>query len=61
MKAQKRGPKGRGEDPRVKQLVRENARLQRQLRQAVTIIEIQKKVAGILGIPLNAPELDEND
>ena len=61
MKAQKRGPRGRGEDPRVKQLVRENARLQRQLRQAVTIIEIQKKVAGILGIPLNAPELDEND
>jgi transposase len=61
MRARKRGPKGRAEDPRVKQLVRENARLQRQLKQAVTIIEIQKKVAGILGIPLNAPELDEND
>jgi transposase len=61
MRARKRGPKARSEDPRVKQLVRENARLQRQLKQAVTIIEIQKKVAGILGIPLNAPELDEND
>ena len=61
MRERKRGPKGRAEDPRVKQLVRENARLQRQLKQAVTIIEIQKKVAGILGIPLNAPELDEND
>jgi len=61
MRARKRGPKGRAEDPRVKQLVRENARLQRQLKQAVTIIEIQKKVAGILGIPLNAPELDESD
>ncbi len=61
MRARKRGPKGRAEDPRVKQLVRENARLQRQLKQAVTIIEIQKKVAGILGIPLNAPDLDEND
>jgi len=61
MRARKRGPKGRGEDPRLKQLVRENARLQRQLKQAVTIIEIQKKVAGILGIPLNAPELDESD
>jgi hypothetical protein len=45
----------------VKQLTRENASLQRQLKQAVTIIEIQKKVAGILGIPLNAPELDESD
>jgi transposase len=61
MRARKRGPKGRDEDPRVKQLTRENARLQRQLKQAVTIIEIQKKVAGILGIPLNAPELDESD
>ena len=49
------------EDPRVKQLARENARLQRKLKQAETIIEIQKKVAGILGIPRNAPELDEND
>lgn len=61
MRSKKRGPKGRDEDPRVKLLVRENARLQRQLKQAVTIIDIQKKVAGILGIPLNAPELDEND
>jgi transposase-like protein len=61
MRARKRGPKGRDEDPRVKQLTRENASLQRQLKQAVTIIEIQKKVAGILGIPLNAPAIDESD
>ena len=61
MRARKRGPKGRAEDPRLKQQQREIARLQRQLKQAVTIIEIQKKVAGILGIPLNAPELDESD
>jgi transposase-like protein len=61
MRAKKRGPRGRVEDPRLKQQERQIARLQRQLKQAVTIIEIQKKVAGILGIPLNAPELDEND
>ena len=61
MRAKKRGPKGREEDPRLKQQAREIARLQRKLKQAETIIEIQKKVAGILGIPLNAPELDEND
>jgi transposase-like protein len=61
MRARKRGPKSRAEDPRLKQQQREIARLQRQLKQAVTIIEIQKKVAGILGIPLNAPELDESD
>jgi transposase len=61
MRTRKRGPKAKEVDPRVKQLERENARLQRRLKQAETIIEIQKKVAGMLGIPLNAPELDEND
>ena len=61
MRARKRGPKAKEVDPRVKQLERENVRLQRRLKQAETIIEIQKKVAGMLGIPLNAPELDEND
>ena len=45
----------------MKQLERENVRLQRRLKQAETIIEIQKKVAEILGIPLNAPDNDEND
>lgn len=61
MRARKRGPKSRAEDPRLKRQEREIARLQRQLKQAETIIDIQKKVAGILGIPLNAPELDESD
>jgi transposase len=61
MRAKKRGPKAKVQDPRVKQLEKENARLQRQLKQAETIIDIQKKVASILGIPLNAPELDENE
>lgn len=61
MRASKRGPKPKEVDPRVKQLERENVRLQRRVKQAETIIEIQKKVAGMLGIPLNAPELDEND
>ena len=35
--------------------------LRRQLEQAETIIEIQKKVAGILGIPLRTSKLDEKD
>jgi transposase-like protein len=61
MKAKKRGPESRVVDPRMKHLERENARLAHRLRQAETIIDIQKKVAGILGIPLNAPALDEND
>lgn len=61
MKEQKRGPKPRREDPRLKQKDREIARLQRRLKQAEAVIEVQKKVAEILGIPLNSPALDEDD
>jgi transposase-like protein len=61
MKEHKRGPKARREDPRLKQKDREIARLQHRLKQAETVIEVQKKVAEILGIPLNSPALDEND
>ena len=40
---------------RVAELERENAHLQRRLKQAETIIEVQKKVSEILGIPLKSP------
>jgi len=59
--ARKRGPKARAVDPRIKQLERENARLERKLKQADTIIEIQKKVSEILGIPLKHIDVDEID
>ena len=61
LRSKKRGPKRKAVDPRVSRLERENARLRQQLEQAETIIEIQKKVAGILGIPLRTSELDEKD
>jgi len=61
LRSKKRGPKAKAVDPRVKRLERENVRLKRQLEQAETIIEIQKKVAGILGIPLRTSERDERD
>ncbi len=61
LRSKKRGPKAKAVDPRVKGLERENARLKRKLEQAETIIDIQKKVAGILGIPLRTSELDEKD
>jgi transposase len=61
MGARKRGPKSKAVDPRMKRLERENARLKRKLEQAETIIEIQKKVAGMLGIPLRSSEPDEKD
>src|SRR5712692_8675603 len=61
LRARKRGPKPRPIDPRVKQLEAENARLQRKLQQADTIITVQKKVAEILGIPLRPLVNDETD
>ena len=48
-------------DERVAQLEKENRKLQRRLHQAETIIDIQKKVAEILGIPLNSPPLEGDD
>jgi len=61
LKSRKRGPKAKARDPRVKQLERETARLQRRLKRAEAIIEIQKKVAALLGIPLKNLDSDEND
>ena len=61
LRSKKRGPKAKAVDSRVKRLERENARLKRKLEQAETIIDIQKKVAGMLGIPLRTSEPDEKD
>jgi transposase-like protein len=61
LKARKRGPKPKLQDPRLKQVEREKARLERRLKRAETIIEIQKKAAELLGIPLKSLEIDEND
>jgi transposase len=58
----KRGRRGAPPHPlarRVSELERENTRLQRRLQQAEVIIEVQKKVAELLGIPLNPPGSDE--
>ncbi len=59
--ARQRGPKARVEDPRVKQLERENAKLRRRLQRVETMLEIQKKASELLGIPLNPHDSDEND
>jgi transposase len=42
-------------------LRKQNARLAGRLEQAEAIIEIQKKVAAMLGIPLNSVEREEGD
>lgn len=57
--------RGRKPDPqrpeleRVRELERENERLKHRLRQAEVIIEVQKKVSEILGIPLAQDEGSE--
>ena len=61
LKAIRRGPKPRVVDPRIHQLERENARLERRLAQAEAIIDIQKKVSALLGIPLAKIDFEEID
>jgi transposase len=45
----------------VAKLEREKARLEQRLKQAETIIEFQKKVSDLLGIPLRRPDNNGND
>jgi transposase-like protein len=52
----KRGPKATPPDPRDKQLVeqmRETARWKKRAERAEALVEVQKKVAALLGTPLD--------
>ena len=51
MTSRKRGRKAKTADPRVKELERENARLQRRLARVETMLEIQKKPPNYWGSP----------
>ena len=54
-----RGRKAKRKDPLTQEnekLRRENQRLAERLRQAETIIDVQKKVSEMLGIPLKSPD-----
>jgi transposase-like protein len=60
----KRGRKNHRQDPLIQenvQLRRQNERLARRLKKAEAIIDFQKKISEILGIPLSQPESEEND
>jgi transposase-like protein len=62
LQAKKRGRKEK--DPRarrIEELEKQNRRLEDRLHKAQLIIEFQKKVADILGIPLETPPADENE
>ncbi len=59
----RRGPKAKPVDPNaaeLKTLRRDYAALQRRLQKAELIIDIQKKVAMLLGIPLQKPDFGED-
>jgi transposase-like protein len=58
----RRGRKASPDAPLVadnERLKRENQRLTEKLRQAETIIEVQKKLSELLGIPLPPPDSNE--
>jgi transposase-like protein len=46
---------------RMAELERECERLRHRLTQAETIIDVQKKVSSLLGIPLSRPKSDEKE
>jgi transposase len=56
---QKRGRKSKPEAVELARLRREKERLQKKLQRAETIIAFQKKLADLLGIPMESPNLDE--
>jgi transposase-like protein len=59
----KRGRKAKPVSPLAKENERQKRQIEalgRRLAQAELIIEVQKKIAGLLGIPLNPPENGEN-
>jgi transposase-like protein len=56
---QKRGPKPDPQAVELAKLRRENERLQARLERAELIIDVQKKVAQMLGETIEAPSLDD--
>jgi len=64
MASKRRGPRSKLGDPVAKEnakLRREKAVLERKLKQAEIVIDIQKKASEILGIPLKTIEDDDSD
>jgi len=61
---QKRGRKAKDVNPlsaRVTQLERDKRRLEKRLKRAQLIIDVQKKISELLAIPLSPVDNDDND
>lgn len=64
LRPEKRGRKARpkdSRDQRIAELERQTRRLRAKLEQTEAVIEIQKKVSMLLGIPLKSPDDEGND
>jgi len=64
LRPKRRGRKANGQRALVEenaQLRREKARLEHRLAQAEVIIDVQKKLSVLLGIPLKSPDSDGSD
>lgn len=59
LRPQKRGPKMDPQAVELTKLERENERLRERLRQAELIMDVQKKVAQILGVPIEETKPEE--
>ena len=64
LQSKQRGPKAKEKNPlagRVAELERDKRKLERRLAEAEAVIDFQKKVHELLGIPLKRRDSDESD
>jgi transposase len=61
LSTRKRGRKANPSLKRIKELERENAQLRKRLKRTDLLLDIQKKASELLGIPLNSPDIEDED
>ena len=61
LSSRKRGRKANPLRKQLKVLERENARLRKRLKRTDLLLDIQKKASELLGIPLNSPDIEDED
>ena len=61
LSARKRGRPANPSRKRIKELEGEVARLRKRLKRTDLLLDIQKKASELLGIPLNSPDIEDED